>query len=303
MPIAQSPDYSSSAMTGQAHSRFGHCVMSWPAIIAGAVTMCAVTMVLFLFGSGLGLSSVSPWANTGITATSFTVVSAIWLIVMQWVSSALGGYLAGRMRKQDDNVHPHEAYFSDTAHGFLAWSLATIIAVSLLGSVASGLASGGANAMAHMPPALSATSDRATLAESANPAAYEVDRLFRAVPAAANTPRDAQRDGEARAEAMRILAHGWINEDNAQADKPYLSQLVISQTGISQAEADQRVNEAFERQRQAKEQIKQKADDVRKGASRFAFYTVFSMLIGAFIASAAAALGSGAVLRNKYLPQ
>ena len=37
--------------------------VSWPAVAAGAVVSCALTLVLLAFGIGLGLSVVSPWSG------------------------------------------------------------------------------------------------------------------------------------------------------------------------------------------------------------------------------------------------
>ena len=97
--------------------------VSWPAIIAGAVAIAAVALILLALGSGLGLSSVSPWPNSGPSATTFGVYAAVWLIVVQWVSAGFGGYLTGRLRTKWVGVHTDEIYFRDTAHGFLAWAL------------------------------------------------------------------------------------------------------------------------------------------------------------------------------------
>ena len=100
--------------------------VSWPAIIAGAVVAAATSVLLLALGSGFGLASVSPWAG-GASPLTFTVMTAIWLIVMQWVASGLGGYLTGRLRTRWIGTHVHEVFFRDTAHGFLSWALATVI--------------------------------------------------------------------------------------------------------------------------------------------------------------------------------
>ena len=51
-----------------------------------------------LVGAGLGLSVVSPFANEGISLATATASTAVWLIVVQWLSALLGGYMAGRLR-------------------------------------------------------------------------------------------------------------------------------------------------------------------------------------------------------------
>src|ERR1700675_1363156 len=79
--------------------------VAWGAIIAGAFGIASIGLMLVALGSGFGLASVSPWPNSGVSATTFGVMTAIWLIVVQWVSSALGGYLAGRLRTKWTGLH------------------------------------------------------------------------------------------------------------------------------------------------------------------------------------------------------
>jgi hypothetical protein len=110
--------------------------VSWAAIIAGAFAIVAVGLILLALGSGLGLSSVSPWPNSGPSATTFGALAAVWLIIVQWVSAALGGYITGRLRTKWVGVHTDEVYFRDTAHGFLAWAVAAVIMAAALSSAA-----------------------------------------------------------------------------------------------------------------------------------------------------------------------
>src|SRR5271156_4287994 len=120
--------------------------VSWPAIIAGAVAIAAVALILLALGSGLGLSSVSPWPNSGPSATTFGVYAAVWLIIVQWVSAGFGGYLAGRLRTKWVGVHTDEVYFRDTAHGLLVWAVGAVVSALLLSSAVSSVASGVARA-------------------------------------------------------------------------------------------------------------------------------------------------------------
>ena len=72
--------------------------VSWGAIFAGAVAASALTLVLMLLGSGLGLTMISPWSNVGASLATFAVSTAVWLVIVQWLSSAFGGYVTGRLR-------------------------------------------------------------------------------------------------------------------------------------------------------------------------------------------------------------
>ena len=120
--------------------------VSWPAIIAGAFVAAAVSLVLLTLGSGLGFAAISPWPGHGISATTFVVTSAIWLIVTQWISSAFGGYVAGRLRTRWMNTHTHEVFFRDTAHGLITWAVATVLVAAVFAS--SALSAGGREAAA-----------------------------------------------------------------------------------------------------------------------------------------------------------
>src|SRR5580704_11669115 len=101
--------------------------VSWAAIAAGAVAAAALALVLIAFGAGLGLSAVSPWSDSGVSAATFKTATGIYLVIVAVMSSAVGGYLAARLRTKWANVHSNEVFFRDTAHGFLAWAFATLI--------------------------------------------------------------------------------------------------------------------------------------------------------------------------------
>ena len=64
--------------------------VSWAAIIGGALAAVALTLLLVALGSGIGLSSVSPWTALNPSATTFTLLAAVWLIIVHWLSSTLG---------------------------------------------------------------------------------------------------------------------------------------------------------------------------------------------------------------------
>jgi hypothetical protein len=87
--------------------------VSWGAIFAGAAAAAALSLILLLLGTGLGLSSVSPWANEGVSATALSVSTILWLTFTQLAASAMGGYLAGRLRTKWVSVHGDEVYFRD----------------------------------------------------------------------------------------------------------------------------------------------------------------------------------------------
>ena len=114
--------------------------VEWAAIVGGALAAVGISIILFTLGSGLGLSTVSPWSWSNPSPTTFGIVAGIWLIVTQWLASALGGYLTGRLRTKWVGIRTNEVFFRDTAHGFLAWALATVLVATFFGLAASAAA-------------------------------------------------------------------------------------------------------------------------------------------------------------------
>src|ERR1700744_3736687 len=104
--------------------------VSWPAIWAGAIVSVSVTIVLTLAGAGLGYSLSLGVATRG-SLSAFTPEVGAGAMVVQVLAGAIGGYLAGRLRVLWHGVHDDEAHFRDTAHGLIAWALATLIVVAL----------------------------------------------------------------------------------------------------------------------------------------------------------------------------
>lgn len=96
--------------------------VTWAAILAGAAAVAALSLILIILGFGLGFSAISPWTNDGLSAQALGISTILWLVFTQIIASAMGGYLAGRLRVKWVNVHTDEVYFRDTAHGFLTWS-------------------------------------------------------------------------------------------------------------------------------------------------------------------------------------
>ena len=151
-------------------------------------------------------------------------------------------------------------FFRDTAHGFLTWALATVMVVVLI--TAAGL--------------IAAAS---TTPDAGGPYAYQVDTLFRSAHPDAGLAAMADR-----AEASRILARqaapGGVSDD----DRAYLAHLVLLRADVPLAVADQRADTAIAA-------VKSAADDARKAGAATSIFAALALIIGAFIASVAAALG------------
>src|ERR1700693_6085719 len=238
--------------------------VSWAAVIAGAFVTAALWLILLALGTGMGLSSVSPWSNTGASASTIGKASIVWLIIIQIIASAMGGYLAGRLRTKWVNIHTDEVYFRDTAHGFLVWAVGLVITAGFLASAAASMVGGAA---------------QVGTAQKLDPNEYFVDMLFRS-----EHPSSDQSGTLVRSEVGRILANALRQSDVPGAEKTYRTECVASKTGLSQTEAEKRVSDVLAQARQA-------ADTARKAVAHSLYWAFLALLMGAFCASFAATIG------------
>lgn len=267
---------------GTQHLAHSKSAVSWPAVVAGAFVAVATSVVLIVLGSGIGFASISPWANYGVSATTFTVTSVIWLIVTQWVSAGMGGYMAGRLRTRWVGTHTHEVFFRDTAHGLVTWSVATLVVVGILGSSLFSVAGAGVHAASDVV----AGGVKGGMMSAASPNAYEIDRLFRAADASI-----APAESDPRPQVTAILANAAVSGELPGTDRAYLTQLVVARTGRSQADAQKRVDDFAARINDVEGKANAAADTARDVAAELSIYLALSLSIGAFIASVSAALG------------
>jgi hypothetical protein len=263
----------------------GQSAVAWPAVVAGGFVAAAFTLLLLALGTGLGLSVVSPWRGVpDITTTKAATVAGIYMAVTAVMASALGGYIAGRLRTRWLQVPLDEVFFRDTAHGLLSWAFATVMgaillaaaATTLTGAVASGAAQ--SNSPTAMPRA-----DTLPV----------VDRLFRPDYAALTAGtgqraagvfaagRDLAADREA---ALRLLV------TNDTSDRQYLAQMVAARTGVDMPEAERRVAAAEASLRSA-------AETARQISMQLSLWLVASLFLGALAASLAAI--EGGTLRDR----
>jgi hypothetical protein len=255
--------------------------VSWGAVIAGAAAAAALSFILLILGMGLGLSSVSPYQYND---TPLTGAAIGWIAFVQLAASGIGGYMAGRLRVKWSSVHGDEVHFRDTAHGLLAWAVATLVTVAVLAGGARAALSGAIDTAAAAAPV--AAAGMANGAGRGN--SYFADMLLRSPTGDAAT--EAQRS-EINRLLVTDLAAGKINAD----DRTYLSQLVAKRTGLPQADAEQRVDLIYAQATQAANEAKAKAmaaaEEARKVAARSALWMFVALLLGAFVAAVTATIG------------
>ena len=244
--------------------------VSWPAVIGGAFVSASMGLVLLSLGTGLGFSSISPWSSVGASASTVSKAAIAWLIITQIMASALGGYLAGRLRIRWTTVHTDEVYFRDTAHGFLVWAVGLVITAAFLASAATSFAGGTAQRTSNS----SAAGQDALI-----PITYFVDTLLRSNGAVLERNEISERSA-VESTFVHALRQGAI----PPSDKTYLARVVSARTGLSFGDAENRVSDVFA-------EAQQSMDNTRKALAHLSLWLFVALLSGAFFASYAGTIG------------
>jgi hypothetical protein len=281
--------------------------VSWGAIFAGGVSAAAFALILLTLGTGLGLTSISPWSSGASNAKAFGFAAVIWICVTSILTSGLGGYLAGRLRRRWLAVDVDEIHFRDTAHGFLSWAVATLFTAAILSSAVSGgvrtAAQSAATSAADSGSGMLVTMQRGNAMTALNtwPLGYFVDSLFR-VPGGsqpAATPAATGNNEPSRQEAARIFLNSAATGDQLSADDTaYLGQLVAQRTGLTPEAAQTRVAATYTTYMQKITALdaaaKDAADKARKVTIGASLWLFISLLMGAFSATLMATHGGRA---------
>jgi hypothetical protein len=253
--------------------------VEWGAVAAGAILAAALSFVFLGFGTAIGLSAVSPWPNTGLSAKVVASLAVFWVLAQQIGAFLAGGYVAGRMRSRWREASEHEIEFRDGLHGGLVWGLGVVIGAGLLMAAAAattGALSGrsSTHSTTHSTTLASAGSDAMDLT---------LDRMLRptiqAAAPAASAQAGAERqhgaataDDETRAEMSRLLKHAVATSSMGDQDRNYLAHLVAQHAGVTQQEAEKRVDTAIDAARTA-------ANTARHAGILTGFVTAASLII------------------------
>jgi hypothetical protein len=244
--------------------------VQWGPIVAGAIAAAALALVLhsFALAIGLSISSTAPtWRDASL---ALVLLSGLYVIVAALAAYGLGGYVAGLLRWRTMPAAPDDVEFRDGMHGLLVWALATLLTVVI------GLAT--AQPLTRLTAPSGGSAGVSTSVAGENLIAYDLDRLFRA-------ERRSNADLDyPRAEAARILLTTASHRGMLPEDRTYLVRLVATQTGLSQPDAERRVDDVAAR---AKENIAR----ARKSAVILAFTAGAAALLGAAAAWFAACAG------------
>ena len=229
------------------------------------------------FGSAIGLSLVSPYE--GPSPQIFYIALALWFVWITVSSFAVGGYVTGRMRRRINDSTIHEIHIRDGGHGLVVWAVSVLlgaaIGISTVSFAVKGTADVAKSGVSSVASNMGAVTD---------PMGYAVDSLLRnpGNPAdkngLANSPAIT---GDTRQEVMRILAMSVANGSLSNDDRGYLAKLVAARTGLSQTDAEKRVDQVSARIKSVSDKAKDTAEMARKGGIILAFLTAASMVLGA----------------------
>lgn len=113
-----------------------HTLISWPAVIAGAIVAVAVGAMLNLLGVALGASAFNPYDFNRGDAAGFTAAAGMWMAFANAIALFIGGAVATRAAKYAD-------HHRGGLHGLAVWALAFLLAIT----IASAAGAGGAAAI------------------------------------------------------------------------------------------------------------------------------------------------------------
>lgn len=92
--------------------------VSWGSVIAGVITVLAISILLSILGSSIGLFMFNPLADNPASGIGTTV--GIWTVISLLISLGVGSFVAGKLAGADGLIH-----------GFLVWATSLIITIVL----------------------------------------------------------------------------------------------------------------------------------------------------------------------------
>lgn len=269
--------------------------VSWGAIFAGAVVAIVTQFLLNLLGLGIGLTTFE-FAGGDDTAGGFGTAQGIWTVVSALIALFTGGWVAGRLagmpRKTDGMLH-----------GVVAWALTTLLTLFLLTTGVGAIVSG-ATSLLSQGINLAGQGVTAVAPEAADVIRDEVDLSGiqqQAQELIADIATDPAQAGAAIEEAINETFGG--PGPVTGANRQELIDTIVARTDLSEAEAQEAVNQWENQYEQARQQITQTAESVREGApdvaedaadyvGSAALIAFFALLLGGIAAAVGGAVGS-----------
>ncbi len=253
----------------------GVSYLDWSAILAGALLATAIALVLFAFGTALGLGMVSPEEGS-VPGRWLAIAAGLWFVWVAVSANMAGGYLAGRMRRRTGDATADESDTRDGANGLTVWALAVLISAFLATTGVSTVVRGAGAAVGTVTQAAGSAAGGAAGALG-DQLDYFAGLVQRGEGTALGSP-------EVRGEITTILGRSLREGEVSQADRDYMVNLVADATGTPPEEVGARVDQALGQF----EEAKQAAIDAAE-AARIAGIVSGFVIAATLLAAAAAA--------------
>ena len=255
------------AYAGGWYARLRH--VSWGAIFAGLFVALGIFLTLQILGAGIGLSTISLTGREVSSPSALGWGAAIWTFIFGLVSLFVGGWVAGRLAVQPNRTER-------VLHGFTVWALFYVVVFWVVTTAASAVAGGG---LSLLGKSISATGQAA-----GSPAAQQIIQQELAGITGAGTAQQGEQ-GQQSGTNLASAFGNYFQGNQTPQDKQQLAQAISQQTGKSQAEANQMIDNMQQKLQQAKQTTEQAAN-VTGG-------TLIGLAIAMIIDAIAAMIGSG----------
>lgn len=253
--------------------------VSWGAIFAGVVVALSVQLLLSILGMAIGFGIVDP-AQDADPLAGIGIGAGIWLLASALVALFLGGWTAGRLAGIPLRT-------SAMLHGIVVWGLGTLLTFWLISSALGSLIGGTAQIVGNVlgaagqgiASAAGAVVDQGDGGTQNGAADTALDRIRQQARDLLNrsnagaivqqgtedilrTPGDAGQDLDQMLDRLRTNVTGTMSGD----DRAAAIDLLITQTGMSRAEAERTVANWERELQQAKAQAEQTAEQAKQQA-------------------------------------
>ncbi len=274
--------------------------VSWGAVIAGTVMALIVWLLIELIMLWLGLGAFDPAVDPR-PFEGIGTAAAIGFLVTAAIALFVGGLVTGRFANRVNSTDV-------LLHGLLTWAVVTLVSVWLAATVLAALLTG---ALGVVGQGLTLVGEGAAtvapaVAERAEGAIEEQRLLLEDIQQEMEglwTDPAARR--EFRVVVTRILRDGDATVD--EADRQQLIDVVATNTELSEAEAEDRVDawiDAYEQGQetlaQAEQELRQAAQTAADALSSAALWAAIGLIVGAVIAMLGARVGAPSSRRETY---
>lgn len=236
--IRDEPDVIIANTTHQPHH------ISWGAVFAGVLIAIIIQITMNILGLAVGSAILDPADPVNPIGPTFSTGAVVWIAASTLIGIFAGGYVAAHLSGIPDET-------DSVLHGLLTWALTTVIVFLMLSSTASSVISGvstlvsdgigliGASVQDVAPEVAEAFDVRDSVLDAIREEAGAVEGLE-------NTGTNSQL-----VVAVTNLARAEADSENANEARQVAVNLLVEETELTQAEAEQRVNNWEQQYRQA----------------------------------------------------